>query len=178
MIPSVPRCTCDHNCAIISSNLHKIQGKVFSTSMNYVWKPIALEMQAFNSSNEPFKAILKKIIPPLSISLSPIFLDYNLFLCFVPTLVIVWHTLTMNVSDWTLDSTDIVQNCAGSLFLLLGWRKLDMCLSQNLLISMFLNMLVAHWFYRMSSFSINRTWCVVIWKKRCEETVRKYYNHH
>ena len=82
-----------------------------------------------------------------------------------------------NECQW-LDSTDIVQNCAGSLFLLLGWRKLDMCLSQNLLISMFLNMLVAHWFYRMSSFSINRTWCVVIWKKRCEETVRKYYNHH
>ena len=47
------------------------------------------------------KPFWKKIIPTLSISLSPIFLDYNLFFLFVPTLVIVWHTLTMNVSDWT-----------------------------------------------------------------------------
>ena len=108
MIPSVPRCTCDHNCAIISSNLHKIQGKVFSTSMNYVWKPIALEMQAFNLSNVPFKAILKYFYCSIC---------YQCFFLRIPRLQPVLYVCT-NVGDsltrfdnecqW-LDNTDVVQ---------------------------------------------------------------------
>ena len=167
MIPSVPRCTCDHNCAIISSNLHKIQGKVFSTSMNYVWKPIALEMQAFNLSNVPFKAILKYFYCSIC---------YQCFFLRIPRLQPVLYVCT-NVGDsltrfdnecqW-LDNTDVVQIVQAHC---LPWVD-DTFWYQCLWI--------CWWpvvFTEQVLFSINQTWCVVIWKKRCEDNVNNIRNH-